>query len=102
MHGLNQFPLANMGGVRYLLGLFTVTVNRSSVLSVQLGKGTLPLQQAFFNWLRKIKYALGKGVRMCLNVHLCGTSDLRPVQLINCKIYKVFEVDSGIRLKAAV
>lgn len=48
MHGLNQFPLANMGGVRYLLGLFTVTVNRSSVLSVQLGKGALPLQQAFF------------------------------------------------------
>lgn len=74
MHGLNQFTLADMGGVRYLLGLFTVTVNRSSVLSVQLGKGHFPSSRLFFfNWLSKIKYALGKGVRMYLNVHFCGT-----------------------------
>lgn len=47
MRGSNQFPLADKGGVRYLLGLFTVTVTRSSVPCVQLGKGALPLQQAF-------------------------------------------------------
>lgn len=78
VHGLKQFPLANMGGVRYFLGLLTVTVKRSSVLSVQLRKGLLPFQQAIFpNWLRKINYALGKGVHRCLNVHFCETSDLQ-------------------------
>lgn len=41
-------------------------------------------------------------MRLCLNVHLRGTSDLGPVLLTSCKIYQVFEVDSGMRLKAAV
>lgn len=68
MHGLNQFPLANMGGVSYLLGCFTVTVNRSSVMSVQLGRGHFPIAGSFLTWKNKV--CLGEG---CAYVAKCSS-----------------------------
>lgn len=94
MHGLNQFPLANVGGVCYLLGLFTVTVNRFS-----WGRGHFP-SGSFLQLAEQNKVMPWGRVCVCVNVHLCATWDLRPVQLINCKIHKVFEADSGLKLQS--
>lgn len=67
-------------------------------MSVQLGKGHFPI--AGFFLICKNKVCLGEG---CAFVPKCSSPwNFGHVLLISCKIYQVFEVDSGMRLKAAV